>query len=163
MNPEAVEFRPQGIKQDAANALGNPVEQVPEQSTDLLQQHQQRHENKRKIGAGQARQKQRVLTRRQRRNDASGYVPPQGAESRTTAPAATPTPKEQIVCLETINVACLEHHRKFVAERKAAILVLQEHKIKEGEETKMKKYFEGQGWELKCGPCDAARKNQALA
>ena len=116
MNPDAEEFIPADDGQDnAATATpleSPPVEQPAEQPVDLLQLHQQRHAKRRTMNAGQARQKQKALTRRQRRNDARGYVPPPGAKPLTVEKAAQPVPEKQLIRLESINVTCLDHNKK---------------------------------------------------
>ena len=129
----------------AMPSVAPPAEQPPEQSTDLLQLHQQRHEKKRMMNASQTRQKQKALTRRQRRNDARGYVPPPGAEPRTVERADHPTPEEQLIRLESINATRLDHNKKFVTEREAAIIGIEDHKMREEEEKRIQKYFKEEG------------------
>ena len=74
--------------------------------------------------------------------------------------AEHPTPEEQLIRIESINVTCLDHNKKFVAEREAAIVGMQEHKMREEEEKRIQKYFKDEGWELKCGPSDKTTKNR---
>ena len=79
MNRNAEEFIPKEGKETTAVTAnpteGNPDKQLAEDQVDFLQQHQQRHEMKRNMNKGRTRQKNKALTRRQRRNDARGYVP----------------------------------------------------------------------------------------
>ena len=78
---------------------GPTEERPPDQHEDLLQQHQQRHKNKKKMNEGKTRHKNQKLTRRQRRNDARGYVPEPGAEPRSVEKAEQPTPEEQLITI----------------------------------------------------------------
>ena len=74
------------------------------------------------MNEGKTRHKNKALTRRQRRNDLRGYVPEPGAEPISVERAEHPTPQEQLITNESINVTCLDHNKKFVTEREAAIV-----------------------------------------
>ena len=45
-----------------------------------------------------------------------------------------------------------------IAQRKADVVFLQEHKLNGDSTTKIKQQLKDAGWELECGPCDETTK-----
>ena len=64
--------------------------------------------------------------------------------------------EEEFASLECINVRNLEHNNEFIWERRARILVIQEHNMAEQNIPKVKGEFDKKGWGLQCGPCDSS-------
>ena len=65
---------------------------------------------------------------------------------------------EDTVIIESINITNLNYNDAAITSRGAAVVFLQEHKLKGKAVKKIADRMRAEKWTLKCGPCDETTK-----